>query len=372
VRIFLIGPAPPWRGGISHHSSRLAEELSLHHEVELITFSRQYPSFLFPGRNQKEEHRTGLSVPVTASIDSMNPLSWIRVGMELRKRAPALAIFAHSLPFFGPCYGTIAAIARRKKGIRTLFLCHNIIPHERHPGDMLLTRSAFRFADGFLVQSESVRRDLLRLVPDARVAMAHHPVYDGFGAPIGKEEARARLGLPAGKLLLFFGYVRPYKGLRVLLRAISHLDDVTLVVAGEFYEPEASYRSLIADLGIGHRVVVNNTYVPKEEIPAYFSAADAVVAPYLSATQSGIIQLAFNFDKPVIATNVGGLGEVVQPGVTGRLVPPDDPEALARGIREFYERGEEASLRRSLSRRKLEYSWSALAAAAESFMDAGQ
>jgi len=359
----------PWRGGIAHHSGLLAEHLAKRHEVELLTFSRQYPSFLFPGKSQFEETGQPPTIAAQQSIDSLNPLNWIRVGLALRRKSPALIIFAYSLPFFGPCYGTIAAIARRQAGVRTVFLCHNVIPHERRPGDVLFTKYAFAFADRFIVQSDAVRQDLLRLRPNALSAMAHHPVFEVFGRPVAKHEARRALGVSAARTLLFFGYVRPYKGLSILLRALRDLNDVHLIVAGEFYESEQKYLDQARDLKIIERIRFVNSYIPGNEVPLYFSAADAVVVPYLSATQSGIIQLAYNFDRPVIASDVGGLSEVVTDGETGRLVPPGDAEALARVIKEYYVKNEEPRMTAAVSRRKADFSWDKLVAAVESLMD---
>ena len=367
MTIILIGPAPPWRGGIAHHTSLLALELSRRHDVEVVTFTRQYPSLLFPGTSQQESGTPVPGIPTNRRIDTLNPVSWIRTGLSVRSRAPALLVFPYSLPFFAPSFGTIAAIARRATGIRIVYLCHNVIPHEARPGDRLLTKFAFSFADGFVVQSESVRHDLLRLRPDARISFAHHPVYNAFGEPIDKHEARKKLGLINRRTLLFFGYVRHYKGLSVRLEAVSRTEEIALVVAGEFYEREELYADLIRRLGIESRVTVINRYIPTDDIHLYFSAADAVVVPYRSATQSGIIQLAYSFNRPVIASAVGGLSEVVSHGVNGRLVPAGDPEALADEIRTFYRNGEEVTMPESVETSKHLYSWRALADAVESF-----
>lgn len=367
VTIILIGPAPPWRGGIAHHTSLLALELSKRHTVELLTFTRQYPSLLFPGKSQKESGKPVAGIAATQQIDTINPVTWIRTGLGIRRQAPALVVFPYALPFFAPSFGTIAAIARRTSGIRVVYLCHNVVPHERRPGDRMLTKFAFSFADGFVVQSESVRHDLLRLQPDARIVFAHHPVYDAFGQLVDKDEARKKLGLSHRKVLLFFGYVRRYKGLSILLEAIARMEDTALVVAGEFYEDEELYTNLIRRLGIESRVTLVNRYVPTDDIPFYFSAADAVVVPYRSATQSGIIQLAYSFNRPVIASAVGGLTEVVQHKVTGRLVPAGDPDALAGEIRAFYGNGEEKTMPDAVAAAKQAYSWRALADAVESF-----
>jgi glycosyltransferase involved in cell wall biosynthesis len=367
VKIIIVGPAYPWRGGIAHHSALLAEHLAKRHEVVLVTFTRQYPSIRFPGRTQYETGGNPPSILPVQRIDSINPLTWIRTGLELRREAPALLVFAHSIPFFGPSFGTIAAIARTKAGIRTVFLCHNVVPHEKRPGDTVLTKYAFSFADHFIVQSEAVRKDLLRLKPGASHTLVHHPVYEAFGQPVPKDEARKALDIRSARTLLFFGYVRRYKGLTVLLRALRLVPDVYLVVAGEFYENEETFRQHAMELGIADRVRFVNSYIPKEEVPLYFSAADAVVVPYISATQSGVVQLAYNFNRPVIATDVGGLSEVVIDGVTGRIVPPGDDHAMGKAIRDFYEKNEEPRMAGEVAKVKADFSWDKLVAALESF-----
>jgi glycosyltransferase involved in cell wall biosynthesis len=245
-----------------------------------------------------------------------------------------------------------------------------VVPHEHRPGDTVLTKYAFAFADFFIVQSEAVRKDLLRFKPDARHTLVHHPVYETFGKPLPRDEAQQRLGITSAPTLLFFGYVRPYKGLSVLLRALRFAGNVHLVVAGEFYEREETYRQLVRDLGISDRVRFVNSYIPKEDVPLYFSAVDAVVVPYISATQSGVVQIAYNFDKPVIATNVGGLSEVVINGVTGRVVQPGDDVALGKAIREFYDLHQGPGMIEAVRKTKGDFSWEKLVAALEGF--AGQ
>ena len=367
MKITIVGPAYPWRGGIAHHSALLAGHLLKRHEVQLVTFTRQYPSIRFPGKTQYETGGSPPSPLPIQRIDSINPFTWIRTGFELRKEAPALLVFAHSIPFFGPCFGTIAAIARTNKRIRSVFLCHNVVPHEKRPGDVLLTRYAFAFADHFIVQSESVRKDLLHFKPGASHVLVHHPVYEAFGKPLAREDARKQLGITSERTLLFFGYVRPYKGLPVLLRALRFATDVHLVVAGEFYQNEEIFHQQARELGIADRVRFVNSYIPIEDVPLYFSAADALVVPYISATQSGVVQVAYNFNKPVIATDVGGLSEVVIDGVTGKVVPSGDDVAMGRAISEFFEKNEGPRMTEAVTRMKSEYSWDKLVAALESF-----
>lgn len=357
MKFVTVGPIYPWRGGIAHHSAMLVRELAKRHEVEAVTFSRQYPSILFPGKSQYDPDGAPLPVPTHQWIDSMNPFSWSSTGRRIRAMAPDVLIFAHSLSFFGPAYARIAAIARRSGKTKILFICHNVLPHERRPGDRLLTKMAFRHADCFIVQSRSVEHDLLALIPRAVYRLIPHPVYEQFGAPLPKDEARRVLGLAQKRIVLFFGYIRPYKGLAVLIEALQALPDVALLVVGEFYEDEQMYRRMIGTHGLADRVVIVSDYVPNEHVARYFSAADAVILPYRSATQSGIAQIAYNFNKPVIVTDVGGLAEVVREGKTGFTVPPDDPKALAAAIRKFYDGAHETEFVRNVEAEKVNYSW---------------
>jgi glycosyltransferase involved in cell wall biosynthesis len=365
MKIVVISPAWPWRGGIAHHTALLVRYLRRSHEVRVVTFSRQYPGFLFPGSSQRESGTGPAEAPAECLIDSINPFNWIRIGRKLRKDAPDLIIFAYAMPFFGPCFGTIAAVARGNGRTRSLFLCHNIVPHERRPGDRLFTRFAFAFADLFVVQSAAVEQDLLAFKPGARYRVAQHPVYESFGAPIDKSAARRQLGITAKRVMLFFGYIRKYKGLEILLRSMSTLEDVFLLVIGECYEEKGFYERLVQELEIGDRVRLLFAYVPGTEVPVYFSSADVVILPYLSATQSGIAQMAYHFNKPVIASAVGGLSEVVRNGVTGITVPPGNPRALADAIRRFYDEGLEAACSANVEQEKRQYSWDQLVQAIE-------
>ena len=369
MKITIVGPAYPLRGGIAHHSALLCRALSARHTVNVVTFARQYPGFLFPGKTQKEEGTTEeFRVPSTVILDSVNPLNWLSTGRWIRARSPDLLIFNYSLPFFGPCFGVIARVVKRGTDTKVVFLCHNVVPHERRPGDRLFTRFAFHAADGFVVQSLAVERDLLTLFPGARYEYVPHPVYYGFGSAVPPAEARLRLGITAHHVLLFFGYIRKYKGLDVLLDAIALLRgrlDLALLVVGEFYDDEQQYREQIRRLELEAMVTIRSDYIPNEEVKTYFSAADAVVLPYTSATQSGIAQIAYNFDLPVIATNVGGLSEVVRDGETGLLVPPNDPRALAGRIVEYFTSVDRARLRLRVHEEKKRYSWENLVAAIE-------
>ncbi|HUI10956.1 MAG TPA: glycosyltransferase [Bacteroidota bacterium] len=369
MKITIVGTAWPLRGGIAHYVALLYRALARRHDVDLVTFSRQYPAFLFPGRTQREEGAAeSFRVPGEAIVDSVNPLTWLAAGRRIRRRHPDLLVFKYWLPFFGPCFGTIARIAKRGTRTRVVYICDNVIPHERRPGDRAFTRYAFRAADAFVVQSRAVERELHGFLPGARSAYVPHPVYHGFGDAVSRAEARRRLGLGSGNVLLFFGYVRRYKGLDVLLDALALVRgtlDVRLLVAGEFYDDEAPYRDRIRRLSLESAVTVRSEYLPNDEVKYFFSACDAAVLPYTSATQSGIAQIAYHFDLPVIATDVGGLAEVVHDGETGIVVAPGEAAALAEGILRYFTATDRERMRRAVAAEKNRYSWEALVTALE-------
>ncbi len=376
MKIIIVSTAFPLRGGIAHFNALLAQHLGKHHEVETITFKRQYPAFLFPGKTQQESGGEIESerIPAPQLIDSINPFNWISVANEIIKRKPDLLVFKYWLPFFGPCFGTIAKRVKKKTNAKVLFICDNIIPHERRLGDVVFTKYAFRAADYFIVQSKSVEHDLNKHFPNSTYRLVPHPVYENFGSPIPKEEARAALNIKQKNVLLFFGYVRRYKGADILIEAFklltSHYSPLTthqLLVVGEFYDDEQKYRQQVKDLNLcakgasasGGESYIRfvSDYVPNDEVAKYFCASDVVVLPYRSATQSGIVQIAYNFNKPVIATNVGGLSETVIHERTGFIVPPANPQALADAIIKFYDERKEDEFSRNVQEEKKKYSW---------------
>jgi glycosyltransferase involved in cell wall biosynthesis len=368
MHCILVGTAYPLRGGIAHYNALLASSLATRHRVETITFKRQYPALLFPGTTQEESGAAPHADPAPRLIDSINPLNWFSIGHRLRKRRPDLLIFKYWLPFFGPCFGTIAKIAKRNHHTKVLFICDNVLPHEQRPFDNAFTRYAFRQVDYFIVQSDAVEHDLAAFWPGAISRNIPHPVYNTFGPAIDKHEARRSLGLSDDRVLLFFGYVRKYKGLDVLLESIPAVlrhTDVRLLVVGEFYDDESRYRSIVQRHGLADRVLFHSEYLPNEQVGLYFSAADAVVLPYRSATQSGIAQIAYNFDKPVLATDVGGLSEVVHDGITGYVVPPNRPDAMSDAILRFYRESREVEFSSNVRMEKRKYSWDNLVRAIE-------
>ncbi len=372
MRIAFVGTAYPMRGGIAQFNALLYRALQKNHEVLMLSFKRQYPSVFFPGKTQFVEGLVpdALKIPSERLVDSIGPATWFAAARRASEFGAEVLLFKYWMPFFAPCFGTISRLLKRRRRASTVLVCDNVIPHERRPFDGMLTRYMLAAADGFVVMSESVRDDLLRFKPDACYEMVRHPIYDVFGQPLGKQEARRRLGLPESRrLILFFGYVREYKGLDVLLEAMgllkTRLPELLLLVAGEFYEGEARYRKMVSDLGIEDRVVFRSDYVPDSEVGVIFSAADAVVLPYRSATQSGIVQVAFQIGTPVICTDVGGLAEVVPDGKAGLIVRPGDPAAVAAAIGRFYEEDLEETLRAGVAREREKYSWRPLVEAIE-------
>jgi glycosyltransferase involved in cell wall biosynthesis len=323
-RACLVGPAYPYRGGIAHYNSLLAREFAKDHDVLVVNFKRLYPSVLFPGKTQLDESGEPLSVASVRVIDSLDPTSYWRAAR------------------------------------RIAYLCHNVMPHETSPVDRALIKLGLGRADAFLVQSEEDRSRLLRVVRNAKVAVNPHPIYDVFNrGRYTKERAREELGV-SGRVLLFFGYVRPYKGVGVLLDAFAEIVrrmEAVLFVVGEIYEGRERYAALVKQLGIENRVRMIDRYVANEEVEKYFAAADLVVLPYLSATQSGVVQVAYGFDKPVVVTAVGGLSEAVEDGVTGYVVPPNDPAAVAGAVIRFFDTGVEQAMALGIGRVKERFSW---------------
>ncbi len=369
ARISLLGPAWPYRGGIAHFSAALARTLAARgHAVQPVTFSRQYPAVLFPGKSQFDDGPPPAGVPIASQVlDTLNPLSWRRTARFIAGSGAEVAVLMYWMPFLAPALGTVARRLHRR-GVTVLGIVHNAIPHERRPGDLVLGRYALGVCDGLIAMSDTVRADLDRLGLTAPTRTVPHPVYDNFGEPIPQAEARAALGLPTeAPVFLFFGFVRRYKGLHVLLDAMhavtARVPEARLVVAGEFYADEAALRAQAADLGDAVRFDAD--YIPDHRVGLYFSAADAVVQPYVTATQSGVAQIAFHFERPVVTTDVGGLAEVVPDGEAGLVVPPEDPAALADALVRFVEDDLAEPLAAGVRRQRDLVSWDHLAEAVE-------
>ncbi|MBU1702029.1 MAG: glycosyltransferase [Candidatus Eisenbacteria bacterium] len=377
MKFVLVGTAYPLRGGIAQFNATLVRTLRARgHEVHVLTFSRQYPNLLFPGKSQKEEGPApeGLDVGAEIVIDTINPWTWWRAARRIREIKPDVVFYKYWMPFFAPCFGTISRWVRGS-GARIVYICDNIIPHERRLLDHSLTRYLVGSGDAFIVMTRSVEDDLRSFRADAPAALVPHPVYEHFGRPLPREEALRRLaerGIElAGEdrpLILFFGIIRPYKGLDILLRAMPRIIKETgagLIVGGEFYAGRKETFELVSELGLQKDVFLVDGYVPNEDVGLYVSASRVVVLPYRSATQSGIVQVAFQLECPVIATDVGGLGEMIRHGETGFLVPPEDPAAVADAVCRYLQEGLETPMRNAVRSEKSRFTWARMAAAVE-------
>jgi glycosyltransferase involved in cell wall biosynthesis len=342
MRLALIGPVYPIRGGIAHYTTVLRGELVAHgHDVLLISFRRQYPQWLFPGRTDRDPSAKALVAPGAAYIlDLLNPLTWFQAARAIRAYRPQRVVLQWWQAVWAPAWLTVE-LAQKLSGTPVTVICHNVLPHERRFWDRPLAKAVLGMADRALTQSVSERDDLRALLPNKPVDVVPHPLYDMLATErIDKADARRKLGLDVdGPVLLFFGFVREYKGLDYLLAALPAVlaehRDVCLVVAGEFWHNRTKYEAQMTDLGIAGRVVLADRYIPNEEVPLYFAAADLVTLPYASATQSGVMQMALGFDRPVVATRVGGLADVVEEGDDVTLVEPRNPRALADAINAF-------------------------------------
>jgi glycosyltransferase involved in cell wall biosynthesis len=337
MKIAVLSPFYPYRGGIAQFSMMLCREFGMEHEVKVFSFSRLYPDFLFPGKSQFVENAGQEAVDVVSErvLDSINPLSYEKTVRAIETFQPDLLLVAYWMPFFAPAYGYIAF--RLNGRTRIACLVHNAVPHEPHFFDRFLARLFFRRCNSFIVLSEAVKRDLLRLCPSANCVLLPHPLYNHFGAPVEKTEARQKLNIDRDrKTLLFFGFIRDYKGLDLLIEAMALLDgSCQLVIAGECYGDFGKYRRLIDASPERERIFVLNRYIGDGEVPVLFSAADLLVAPYRSATQSGVIPVACHFDLPVLVTDVGGLRETVENAGIGLVCRPQ-PDSIAEGIKRFF------------------------------------
>ncbi len=361
MKITILSTAYPLRGGISHFVGLLYKELSKKNDVSIITFKRQYPSLFFPGKSQLESGDNVEKIPTEVLVDSINPFNWFKVGNKIKKDSPDLLIYKFWMPFFAPCFGTISRIAKKNGTTRVLTICDNVIPHEKKPGDTTITKYFFRYVDCFILLSKSVQEDLLKLKPKSKNKFLPHPVYSNFGQPVDKLEAKRFLKLPENeKLILFFGFIRDYKGLDVLLQAMSLMKDdkrIKLIVAGEYYSNSGKYADIIDKLGLKDQLYLFTDFIPTSEVKYYFSACDVVILPYRDATQSGIVQIAMNFHKPVIATNVGGLAEVISNNSTGFIVEKENRQKLADAIRKFYNEEKEVQFVTNIKKETEKYSW---------------
>jgi len=364
MRIVICGPAHPYRGGIAAYNERLAQQFLQEGDAAAIyTFKLQYPSFLFPGKSQYDEGYAPEGVTITRAINSVNPLNWFTIGLRLRRTRPDMLILRYWLPFLAPALGFISRIVRSNGHTRILTIFDNVVPHEKHFGDRMLTRFFIKSIHGALVMTKAVENDLRQFTTTMPCVISPHPLFDNYSDPVSRAEAIVHLKLcPAARYILFFGFIREYKGLDLLLQAMADPEiqnlGIKLIVAGEFYEDEKPYFDLIHKLEISDRIILHSHFINDREVRYYFSVASLVVQPYKSATQSGVTQVAYQFNKPMVVTDVGGLAEIVPDGKCGYVVAPE-PEAIAKAINDFFS-GDEERFRPGLEEQKKFYSWDKL------------
>jgi len=348
----------PFRGGIAQFNASMYRALERVAEVKAFTFKRQYPDFLFPGETQFVTEKDIVDkIPAERVLDSINPLTFGKSARAINKFQPDLVLTKYWMTFFGLSLGTVMK-KMRKETVRISIL-DNVIPHEKRFFDGISNRFFLKHNDGFIVMSDKVLGDLLTIKPDAKYLRVDHPLYDHFGEKRDRLESCERLGLdPTKKIVLFFGFIRDYKGLDVLIEATKHLDkDYQVVVAGEVYGSFDKYQNLIDELKVGDRIKLFNHYIGDDEVPDYFSAADVCVLPYKSATQSGITSISFHFELPMIATDVGGLKETIVDGKYGTIVPEVDSEAVASAIKNYFAQNLKEKYSAELKAYRIEHSW---------------
>ncbi|MEN8098234.1 MAG: glycosyltransferase [Chloroflexota bacterium] len=337
MRITVLGPTHPFRGGIAHHTTLLVRALRRQHKVQFLSLSRQYPSWLYPGRSDQDPSSRHLEEPNQPVLSPFEPWTWINTVRHIRRFRPEILIIPWWVPLWAPVWSFVSRVSRIARKHKIVFVCHNVLPHEPANTDRFLTRLALGGGDGFVVHSSHDGRTLQQFIQQAAISKLPMPLFSVVESELPDQEtARRELGLdPNQPVVLFFGFVRPYKGLNVLLEAMPRIikdTDAHLLVVGEMWKGKQEYLDRIHYLGISRHVTLVDQYVPNEELPKYFVGADLVALPYMTATQSAVVQLAFSFGKPVVSTNVGGLAEAVNHGVNGLLVPPNDPSALAAAI----------------------------------------
>lgn len=371
-RIVLIGPVYPYKGGISHYTALMCRTLAKENDVFMVSFKLQYPRFLFK-KEQKDYDNDGFRIADTRYwINTANPCNWAAAAGKIKELRPDMIICQWWHPYFAPCYYTLARLLRR---YRWLFVCHNVFPHERFPLDRVLTRMVLRQGNCFIVQSGQDAGDLCTVVEKPVYAQTVHPTYNAFKfAGLSRQEARDKLKLDSDRrVMLFFGFVREYKGLKHLIAALpiikEKLERVTLLVVGDFGADKERYLKLIEEKNAGDVIEIHDGYIPDHEVEKFFAACDVVVLPYESATQSGIVQIAYGFERPVIVTDVGGLPDVVTDGKTGYVVEPGRADKLAEAVIRFFGEGKAEEFSRNVSKEAYRFSWDRMAERIEELMD---
>ncbi len=362
MKITILGPAYPFRGGIAALNERLAKQLvDEGHEVQIISFTLQYPGILFPGKSQFTTETVKFNFPVTREINSINPVTWYKTGKKLKQMKPDLLLVRFWLPFMGMSLGTICRVVRKNGHTKTIAIVDNLIPHEKRPGDKFLSSFFVKSVDGFIAMSKSVLSDLTRFDNNKPKRITPHPIYDHYGNIEPRETALKKLQLdPGSRYVLFFGFIRDYKGLDLLLESFSDpwfaKNNIKLIVAGEFYSDASEYLQMIKDLRLTSQVILKKDYIPNSEVENYFNAADLVAQPYKSATQSGVTQIGYHFNKPMLVTDVGGLAEIIPHGKAGYVVKPDTTE-IKNALKDFFKNEKKEFFIQNVIKEKERFKW---------------
>lgn len=371
-KIIMIGPVYPYKGGISHYTGLMYRELAKRFDVEMLSYKMQYPKFLFH-KEQRDYSNDSFKIENTQyMLHTANPLNIIKTAYYIKRQRPNMVLIQWWHPYFAPCYFLLQWFMGRQN---VTFVCHNVFPHERFPLDKLLTRLALKRGNHYILHAEEEGKELEKIKQRPDYVVTPHPTYNAFRFEgMSKAQARDRLHIAQDeKVLLFFGYVREYKGLKYLLRAMPMIiredDKVRLWVVGEFGADREEYHKLIKELRIQEYVRVTDTYTPDREVEKYFAMADLVVLPYTSATQSGIVQIAYGFEKPVIVTNVGGLPDVVEDGRTGYVIEPGKPEEIAHAVIRFYREDQEQTFVNHIKQEAYRFSWERMGEVVSGFME---
>jgi D-inositol-3-phosphate glycosyltransferase len=362
MKITIIGTAYPYRGGLAAYNERLARQFVTEgHEVEILTFTMQYPGFLFPGKTQYLEGSAPEGLEIIRRINSVNPFNWLTTGLKIKTQKPDFLIFKYWIPFMAPCFGTIARIVKSNRHTKVICIFDNVIPHEKRAGDKMLTKFFTGSIDGAVAMSQSVILDLKSFRKDIPINLNPHPLFDNFGPPVRKSEALLKLGLGENiSYLLFFGFIRAYKGLDLLIEAFSderfRNRKIKLIIAGEFYDDIRPYKDLVRKFKLENEVIFFDRFINDNEVGLFFSVADLVVQPYKNATQSGVTQIAYHFEKPMLVTDVGGLREIVPDGRCGYVVKPD-PKEIALAIADYFDNNKQEMYTAFIRKEKEKYSW---------------
>jgi D-inositol-3-phosphate glycosyltransferase len=367
MNIISLGPAYPYRGGPATFNDRLAQQFKAEgHNIEIFTFRLQYPRILFPGKTQYTDGPVPQGIKITRQLNSINPFNWLATGLKIKNKKPDILLIRYWLPFMSPGLGTVARIVRSNRHTVVICIFDNVVPHEKRIGDKILTKYFTRSIDGAIVMSETVSCDLKRFRENIPVKLSPHPLFDNYGTLADRNVAATELDLDAeNSYILFFGFIRAYKGLDLLIEAFSDKRlrnrKLKLIVAGEFYEDETTYRELIKKHKLENDVIFYDHFIKDNEVSFFFSIADLIVQPYKTATQSGVTQIAFHFEKPMLVTDVGGLREIVPDGKCGYVVKPE-PEFITEAIIDFFDNNRTTEFTEGVKKEKEKFSWDKMTA----------